>query len=203
LAQIDDVMHEVEALLFATDEPLTSEKLLRLVEMAGGEEDLILDAIDLLNEHYSANNRIFRIVSVGGGWKFATIPSMAPVIGRLFTSRKKTRLSRQAMEALAIIAFKQPVTRAEIEAIRGVDSLGVLRTLFDRELIKVTGRADRIGRPLLYKTTNKFLQYLGLESIESLPKPGELGAADHEPVKLEVPGDVESEEWDGQIGTDE
>ena len=203
LAQIDDVMHEVEALLFATEEPLSAEKLLRFAEMAENEEDLIIDAIDLLNEFYSSTGRVFRIISVGGGWKFATIPSMAPVITRLFRSRKSAKLSRQAMETLAIITFKQPVTRAEIEAIRGVDTLGVLRTLFDRELIRVEGRAERIGRPLLYCTPGRFLQYLALDSIDSLPKPGELGTKDIESGKLNEPDDDEGAYRVGSTGTDE
>jgi len=179
LAQVDEVMKEVETLLFIADEPLVREKILEYVPSAGNDMDLVMDAVDLLNEQYAENGRAFRIVSVAGGWKLATIPSMEAIVSRFLRGGKKTRLSRQAMETLAIVAFKQPVTRAEIESIRGVDSLGVLRTLFDRELIEVRGRAATLGRPLLYGTTKNFLVYLGLNSIDDLPKPGEIGSMEN------------------------
>ena len=162
----------IEALLFASDLPVTIEKIHSIVEDIRPRE--IQETIDLLNSEYSREERSFHIVQVAGGYQFATRPTYAPWIKKLYRGRRLSRLSTAALESLAIIAFQGPIIRSEIEAIRGVSVEGVLKTLLERNLISVIGRQDSPGRPLLYATTQEFLIYFGLNSISDLPKPKEL-----------------------------
>lgn len=162
----------VEALLFATDEPLSARRVAEIVDdvTPGFVEDLIEE----LNAGYLREGRAFRIASIAGGHQVVTRPEYAEWVKRLRTVGAPSRLTQAALETLSIVAYKQPVTRAELESIRGVSVEGVLRTLHNRELIRVAGRQEGIGRPLLYATTDHFLEYFGLPDLDALPKPEEL-----------------------------
>ena len=164
----------VEALLFSSEEPLAAARLAQLVEARKGD---VLEAIDRLNVFYAETSRAFRIAPLAGGFQLVTTPEHAEVLGRLHKDRTSTRLSRAALETLSIVAFKQPVTRAEIDAIRGVSaSDGVVRHLMERRLVRIVGRAEAPGRPLLYGTTREFLAHFGLHAIADLPRTSELQA---------------------------
>lgn len=126
-------------------------------------------AIATLNDEYAATGRAFRIEAVAGGFRFMTLARFAPVVENFLGKRERTALSRAAVETLAIIAYKQPLTRATLEAIRGVACGEVLRTLVDRRLVTITGRAEELGRPMLYGTTKQFLEAFGLSSLKDLP----------------------------------
>ncbi|HUP02008.1 MAG TPA: SMC-Scp complex subunit ScpB [Gemmatimonadota bacterium] len=162
----------VEALLFATDEPLTARGLAALVGDAT--PAVIEDVIAALNADYLRERRAFRIEPVAGGYQIVTRSAFAPWVRRLRASPPTPRLSQAALETLAIVAYKQPVSRAELEAIRGVSVDGVLRTLVERELVTIAGRGEGLGRPLLYGTTAHFLEYFGLTGLDALPRPEEL-----------------------------
>ena len=162
----------IEALLFASDAPLTPEKIREVVGDVGEAE--IREAIESLRTDYRAGARAFDIFELEGGFQVLSRPEFASWVERLFVERRKARLSRPALETLAIIAYKQPIVKAEIEMIRGVSTDGVIRTLLERNLITITGRAEGVGRPLLYGTTREFLNYFGLNDLTDLPKIEEL-----------------------------
>lgn len=164
----------IEALLFASDQPLSTARLAEVLDDPPREE--IERALDELERVCQAPERAFQLVAVAGGWQLVTKPEHASLIRRLFTGKRRVRLTKAALESLAIIAYKQPTTRPEIDAIRGVASGGVLETLLERSLVRIAGRAEGIGRPLLYATTPDFLQYLGLNRLEDLPSLEELEA---------------------------
>jgi len=159
--------NQIEALLFASDTPLSARRISTLT----GEESIarIKGAIEALRTFYRENNRSFTIIEIAGGYQIATLPEYSSLISRLFKSKRKSRLSQPALETLAIIAYKQPISRMQIEAIRGVNCEGVIATLLDRELIAITGRGEGVGKPYLYSTTRKFLEYLGLKDYRDLP----------------------------------
>lgn len=157
----------VEALLFVSGEPMSPEKLADVLE--GADPDRIREALDRLRQNYDAAGRGLQIVEVAGGYEIATRSECAPWIKALEKIKTATRLSRSGLESLAIVAYKQPVTRGEIEAIRGVDSAGVLKTLLERRIVKIVGRREGLGRPMLYGTTREFLQYFGLKDLSELP----------------------------------
>jgi len=161
------IERQVEALLFASDSPLTISKMTSLTDSPS--QTFVRKAIESLSRFYSESFRSFEIVEVAGGYQVATLPEYSTVIRRLFKNKRKSRLSKAALETLAIVAYKQPISRPEIEAIRGVNCDGVLSTLTDRELITVSGRGDSIGKPFLYSTTKRFLDYLGLKNYRELP----------------------------------
>ncbi|MFH1008678.1 MAG: SMC-Scp complex subunit ScpB [Candidatus Latescibacterota bacterium] len=168
----DQVKSIVEALLFATDVPLSPDRLESLV---GSDPPApVREVIAHLNQEYWEQGRAFLIAEVGGGFQMTTRTQYGPWVKKLFLGRTESRLSPAALETLAIIAFKQPVVRAEIQAIRGVDSGGVLATLLDRGLIRIAGRSEALGRPLRYGTTKKFLRHFGLNVLSDLPKPKEI-----------------------------
>jgi segregation and condensation protein B len=163
---------KIEALLFASDAPLPTSRLSALTKAQS--IGMIKEAIESLARFYKEHSRSFEIVEIAGGYQIATLPEFAPVISQLFKSRRKARLSQAALETLAIIAYKQPINRLDIEAIRGVNCDGVISTLIERELITVSGRGDGVGRPYLYSTTRQFLEYLGLKDYRDLPSIEEL-----------------------------
>ncbi len=173
----------LEALLFATDTPLSLSRLKSLFPEAGGKE--IRAAMAELEQEYAEQGRAFTIVEFGGGWQLASRPEYAPLIRRLYRGRRFIRLSQAALEVLAIIAYRQPVTRMEIEEIRGVQVSGVLATLQERNLVTVVGRSDAVGNPLLYGTTREFLNHLGLKGLHQLPPLPELEGiiGDREAIK--------------------
>lgn len=158
---------EFEALLFATDGPLTPARLKKIFPEGGAADFKTL--VQELTGEYDAAEHAFTIVEFGGGWQIATRPEYAPLVERLFSTRRFTRLSRAGLEVLAIIAYRQPLTRLEIEEIRGVNSSGAISTLQERNLINVVGRSEAVGHPLLYGTTREFLNHLGLAGIGQLP----------------------------------
>ncbi|MFA4949148.1 MAG: SMC-Scp complex subunit ScpB [Candidatus Krumholzibacteriia bacterium] len=187
---IDDrsIEREVEALLFASDIPLAAAKLAALTGAPSSRR--VLEAIGALSRFYGESGRGFTIVEVAGGYQLTTLPEFSGVVSRLFKGRKKAKLTLPALETLAIVAYKQPISRMQIEAIRGVNCDGVLATLIEREVISISGRGEGIGKPYLYSTTKKFLEYMGLKDFGDLPSLDELErrfAFDAEPSKPLVP----------------
>ena len=164
----------VEAVLFASDSPVESKTLCEIVDGLSGTE--LLDIIDGLNSGYDSGGHTFRIVEVAGGFQFETLSQYGVFVERLFKAKARPKLSRASLETLAIIAYKQPISKVEIDALRGVDSDASIRTLQNRDLIEVTGRGDSVGKPLLYGTTGEFLRYFGLKEIKDLPGADELAS---------------------------
>ena len=169
----------IEALIFSSDEPITEIEIIRAIKGIDGEEieinaSDINSAVDELNKKYEANENSFKIKKIANGFLFATIENIAKYVGYLSSEKSKRRLSQAALETLAIIAYKQPTTKPELEQIRGVNSDYMLNTLLEKNLITITGRAETIGRPLLYGTTPEFLKYFGLYNLSDLPKPREI-----------------------------
>ncbi len=162
----------VEALLFASQSPLSAGELARVDESL--DEEQVERALAELRLEYEREGRAFGLFEIAGGYQLLTRPEFIPYLERLDSIPLSPRLSAPALETLAIIAYRQPVGRAEIEEIRGVGVGGVLRTLQERELIEVVGRAEGLGRPLLYGTTVRFLEHFGFRSLADLPRPEEL-----------------------------
>lgn len=173
----------VEAVLITQDKPITPGRIAEAlaVGLDEGGAAAIRDAIDRLNASYDQTGRAFRIEHVSGGYRLMTLPEFAPAVAALLQSRAQTRLSRAAIETLAVIAYRQPITRAEIEAIRGVACGEVLRTLLDRRLIAIVGRAEELGRPMLYGASKRFLEHFGLASVKDLPPVSETTFFDSRP----------------------
>lgn len=157
----------IEAMLFVSEKPLTIKQIMEVCENAQAAE--VKSTIKKLVEDYDNQDRGIQIREVAGGFQFSSHPDCSEYLKKLYKTRRVFRLSAPALETLAIIAYKQPVTRAEIEFIRGVNVDGVIRTLEERELIKIKGRKEVAGRPLIYGTTDVFLNYFGLKSLQDLP----------------------------------
>jgi segregation and condensation protein B len=158
----------IEALLLSTDVPLAAAKLAQLVGV--GDADDVKGSIERLNKRYEEQNASFRIDLIAKGYQVLTLPVYDRWVSKLHKARAESRLSQAALETLAIVAYKQPVLRAQIEAIRGVAVGDMLVRLREMNLIRIVGRAEEIGRPLLYGTTAKFLEVFGLGSLKDLPK---------------------------------
>jgi segregation and condensation protein B len=158
----------VEALIFASPEPLALKALSRLLDPETA--DAIRDAIEALEHEYQEQGRGLQVVEVAGGYQIVTRPELHEWVRRLFHERTTQKLSVQALETLAVIAYKQPITAAEITEIRGVNTSGVLGTLIDRHLIRIAGRKQVVGRPFMYATTREFLDRFGLKDLSELPK---------------------------------
>lgn len=175
----------LEALLFSSDQPLP---VALLAESLDVETERIVETLAELGAACQARGAGVELREIAGGWMLVTTPDQAEWVGRMLRGRKKMRLSRPALETMAIVAYKQPVTKSEIEAIRGVDSSAVLATLLERNLVTIRGRSKVVGRPLLYGTTPEFLDYFGLRDLTELPRPEELRAlvAAREPEQLEM-----------------
>ena len=156
----------VEALLFASSKPLSIENL---SEASGIDKVGLNEILAALQEDYSSDSRGFSLEEVAGGFQLRSDPRFSAQIGKLFAARIRRRMTRSSLESLSITAYRQPVTRAEIEQIRGVDSGAVLKTLLSLSMIRILGRKEAPGRPILYGTTREFLEYFGLRDIESLP----------------------------------
>lgn len=165
----------IEAILFATDEPLTDNRLANIVETTGKQ---VRQCIEALNEKYEQNHNAFRIEQIAGGHQMLTLSTYNTWLRKMLRVRSDNKLSPAAMETLAIIAYKQPVIRVDIEAIRGVAVGEVVRSLMYKGLVKIVGRAEILGRPMLYGTTKKFLEVFGLNSLKDLPKAEELKKPD-------------------------
>jgi len=158
----------VEALLFSTDAPLSASRIAQLLGVGDGND--VRRYVAALNERYDASGAAFRIESIAKGYQMLTRPEFNNWVKKLQKARGDTRLSAAALETLAIVAYKQPVLRADIEAVRGVAVGDMLVRLRDVNLVRIVGRAEEIGRPLLYGTTPKFLEVFGLSSLKDLPK---------------------------------
>lgn len=179
----------VLALLFASDEPLSARKIAALVEDVTTAD--VKEAIETWNARANAEAWSIGIEQVAGGYRLATRPDYAPYVSRLYAGRRKFRLSRAGLETLAIITYKQPITRAEIESIRGVGSGSVVANLMERSLVQIVGKAKVLGAPFLYGTTQEFLEYLGLNSLRDLPSMEDLEAllAKEASAELALDGD--------------
>jgi segregation and condensation protein B len=178
----------IEALLFSARKPLSIREMAAAIRGAGADdppaagpkefarvaETEIIAALEQLKIEYVQERRAFQIIEKAEGWQFATDPEYAPWVRQLFPAPKPARLSAPALETLAIIAYRQPITRADVEAVRGVNIDGVLQTLMERGLVKIAGRAEIPGRPLLYETTQFFLDHFGLRNLDELPNVEEL-----------------------------
>ena len=158
----------VEALLFASDTPLEAERVREVLDLENAAAARAL--LGQLVARYEAEARGLSIMEVGGGWRMVTRPELAPWLVRLARARTRVRLSRPALETLAIVAYKQPVSRPEIDAVRGVNSEATLEGLLERRLIRIGGRKEAPGRPFMYETTREFLVAFGLRDAGDLPR---------------------------------
>jgi len=177
----NSILHALEVILFSTAEPISPYQIAQLLQERGYTVDdgpLSPARIDRLVEQlisdWDVENRPLTVLKIAGGYQMATRPEWAELVARLQEDRRGHRLSRAALETLAIVAYRQPVIRPDIDAIRGVNSDSALKTLLERNLVTISGRDEGPGRPLLYRTTSRFLKYFGLNSLEDLPDPKEL-----------------------------
>jgi segregation and condensation protein B len=180
------LQHVLEALLFSAQKPLTIREMAAALKAAGAEDELtpnefgsvrdaeIAAALQQLKIEYLEQQRAFQLVEKADGWQLATDPGYGRWVRQLFPGPKPARLSAPGLETLAIIAYRQPITRADVEVVRGVTIDGVLQTLMERGLVKISGRAEIPGRPLLYETTQLFLEHFGLRNLDELPNVEEL-----------------------------
>lgn len=164
-----EIRRSVEALLFAADRPLSLKELKTL--LGASEMKAIREAISALKEEYEG--RSFQLMFLAGGYQLYTRPEYVDLVNQLYRGRKPPKLSPQALETLAVVAYRQPVTRIEIERVRGVSVEGVLSTLLERRLIQMVGREKAVGRPILYGTTKEFLRRFQLKDLRDLPQPTE------------------------------
>jgi len=211
----------VEALLFASDAPLEAERIREVLDLEKADDARAL--VRELMTRYEAEARTLQIVEVAGGFRMVTRPEVAPWLVRLARARTRVRMSRPALETLAIVAYKQPVSRPEIDAVRGVNSEGVLDSLMERRLVRIAGRKEAPGRPFLFETTREFLVAFGLRDIADLPKvDGELvlpdltaassdasapedvaaGAEVNAAVNVQADADTEAQQDPGPSGAD-
>ncbi|GHT05997.1 segregation and condensation protein B [Endomicrobiia bacterium] len=192
MMEISEVRQILEALLFVSERPLSLRELKELIKTDYADMDNIENILNELKEKYANLNKPYEIKFVADGWTFATKPQYSLWIKKLFREKSVLKLSPAALETLAIIAYKQPITRAEIDEIRGIESSGVIDTLLDRKLVKVAGRKEALGKPLLYDTTQDFLKHFGLAHLSELPliedMPKDVQQSDNEP-EPELPFD--------------
>jgi len=167
-----DIINIVEALIFGSDEEISQvqiKEILNSFRISSSVKE-IEEAVNELNSRYEKSRNAFSIMKIAGGYQFATRKEYAHYIGKLYTESQKKKLSQQAIETLSIIAYKQPITRSDIEFVRGVNVDYIVNSLLERDLISITGRANTPGRPILYGTTKNFLKVLGMNSLDDLPK---------------------------------
>lgn len=170
----EELARVIEALLFAAEEPLAVREIARA---AGSDSATVRKVLPKIKEAYEQQRRPWDLAEIAGGWRLVTRPEFFPAIQRLKTQTAQRKLTQAALETLALIAYRQPIGRAEIESVRGVGAGPVLRLLLDKKLVKIAGRGTGLGQPLLYGTTDFFLEHFGLKSIQDLPKPGEFKSA--------------------------
>ena len=182
----------LEALLFASDTPVEITTIREVLELDS--PDAARDLVDALAARLRAEDRALQVIEVGGGFRLVTRSEVAPWLVKLARARTRQRLSRPALETLAIIAYRQPVSRPEVDAVRGVNSEGVLDNLLERRLVRIAGRKDTPGRPFLYETTRDFLVAFGLRDLADLPKPeGDLVVPDTTPIDASAQGELDKE----------
>ncbi len=167
LLQSEDLQKIIETLLFITDRPVKVSRMVDVIENTTAKE--VREAIRKLQDDYTVRGSAVQILEIAGGFQMCTKPEYGRWVRRLYNEKMTTRLSNAALETLAIIAYKQPLTRAEMEGIRGVDVAGPLEKLLDRGLVRVVGRKDTIGHPMVYGTTDEFLRMFGLNKVSELP----------------------------------
>ncbi len=195
----------IEALIFSSPEPIGWEKLSEIVQENEEEleidEEIVKRTVARLNERYEENDLAFRVEQTAGGYTFVTQPRYHPWLSVFQHENAYRKLSQSATETLAIVAYRQPITKPEVDQIRGVDSGYILRQLLEKMLVRVSGRADSPGKPLLYKTTKYFLKHFGINSVDELPKPREIDEilkdddmADHRRLLMERQMELEDEE---------
>ena len=185
----DEKLARLEAVLFLAKEPLHSRKLSKFANLADGTEALTL--VSRLNDLYDHSARAFRVENVAGGWQIRTRPQFGTWLRRLKHIPREVRLSAPAMETLAVVAYRQPVVRADIEQVRGVGCGEILRQLMERDLVRVSGRSEELGRPYFYSTTNNFLQVFGLQDLEELPRAAYFRQSlEEQKERTEKPGDI-------------
>ena len=165
---MSEPVNVLEALLFASDTPVEAERIHEVLDLESAAA--ARELVDELRRRLEGEGRALQVIEVGGGFRMVTRPEVAPWLVKLQRSRTKSRLSRPALETLAIVAYRQPVSRPEVDAVRGVNSEGVLDNLLDRRMIRIAGRKDSPGRPFLYETTREFLVAFGLRDVSDLPK---------------------------------
>jgi len=170
----------LEGLLFITDRPLSALELAKIIGVK--DQERIAAAVEDLRQELDVRQAGYRLLAVAEGWQMATRPELSPYMRKLFADRATMRLSTAAQETLSIIAYKQPLTRAEIEEIRGVEVIAALETLLEKRLVKVVGRKETVGRPLMYGSTPEFLRHFGLRSLEDLPPIDSFAPADQAPA---------------------
>jgi segregation and condensation protein B len=175
----------VEAALFAAGDPLSTRRIAEVANLADGTEARLL--LQELNALYDADGAAFTLENVAGGWQIRTRPQFAPWLAKLHAARQESRLSQPALETLAVVAYRQPILRADIEAVRGVACGEMLRHLIDRGLVRIVGHHDSLGRPLLYGTTRRFLEHFGLADLSELPLAEQLRAPASAPAKPPTP----------------
>lgn len=185
----------VEAIIFASDAPLSPGEIARADESL--DEDRVEAALASLKAEYDDAGHAFELREVADGVQLMTRPEFAPYLERFDTVPRSSRLSGPALEALAIVAYRQPISRIEVEYVRGVNSTGVIRTLVERELIAGVGRGEGVGRPVLYGTTPKFMEHFGFPSMEHLPRPEELPVILRERAPLAARPEPPDEEGQG------
>ena len=188
----EQIKHIIEAMLFVSDKPLFVNEIKGVLEDADVRQ--VKDTLAELAKEYEDTNRAFRVKEMAGGYQIVTNTALAPWLKKLYKTSGADRLTGPSLETLAIVAYKQPASKPEIEAIRGVNVDGVLKTLIEKSLVRIVGRRETVGRPILYGTTSEFLQYFGLNSLEELPKLEEFNITEKD---IELPEHLRQEEDGG------
>lgn len=175
---MESLTRVTEALIFAADEPVAGTAIAATYAEVTGNDEVdaaaVEEAVAALNRAYAEEGRVFRIQAWAGGFRMATVREVAPFVRALVAAEEERRLSRSLMETLAVIAYKQPVSKPEVDFVRGVDADYALKKLLEKKFVTVVGRSDAIGRPLLYGTTDFFLEQFGLNDLDELPRPREI-----------------------------
>ncbi|MCM8779689.1 MAG: SMC-Scp complex subunit ScpB [Candidatus Omnitrophica bacterium] len=183
------IKYVIEALLFTSDKPVMIEQIKNALDNLSPAE--IRQALEELKSEYEQACRGIRLEEVAGGFQLITASDYAPFIKKFYKQRFTRRLSQQALETLAIIAYKQPVTKLQIDSLRNVDAAGIIDSLLEKNFIRITGRKDAPGRPFVYGTTKEFLEFFGLKSLEELPKIEDFGKQMPEEINLEAENEPE------------
>jgi len=189
----------LEAVLFASDVPVTLNVLTQVLGNRSAEE--VRAVLTEMAAAYESEERGVILSEIAGGFQILSRKECAPWVEQMLRSRRKIRLSKPALESLAIVAYKQPITKVEIDSIRGVDSAGVLHTLLERNLVTIKGRSKGVGRPLLYSTTQEFLSYMGINEVTDLPELKEVAPLLEERERLSEEGEQASPEPEVEVST--
>lgn len=179
-----ELRRSIEALLFTSEKPLSAEELLEAFSEGDVTVPQIREEVDALREECETDRRGFRVYEIAGGFQLASAIDFAEVLKRFYTAREKKKMTPASLETLSVVAYRQPVTRADIEGIRGVNVDGAVKGLLEKGLIRIAGRKEVPGRPILYGTTREFLEHFGLKSLQELPPLSEYSLKDLDPSLL-------------------